>query len=90
MNTEEALHLLALVSDMYGEDAGYIHQLANGDHVVRLCRDNEEDWFLWSTADYEALRNAEIEAAQRFMDEIGRDTSKRRKRKGKQLQEVSV
>ena len=87
MNAEEAQHLLALVSDQYGDDAAYRYRIGNGDYVVRLCL-GDEDYWLWSFEDWSQYRRAEKAAARKLALEAARARSKRKG--NKQLLEVAV
>jgi 23S rRNA G2445 N2-methylase RlmL len=86
MNVEEALHLLALVSDTYGDDAAFRYPLCGSPTVcvVRICRDDEDFW-LWGFADWRQYRRAEKAATRKLALEKAKAKTRR-----KQLQEVLV
>jgi hypothetical protein len=82
MNTDESLHLHALVTDQYGLVAAYRRQIGNGTWIVVLCRTDDEFWILWDFSAWHAHRRAEKVAA--------RIEKARAKAQRKQLLEVAV
>lgn len=60
MDVEEAQHLLALVTDQYGDDAAYRYQLSSSPTVwvVRICL-GDLDWWLWTFEDWRQYRRDE-------------------------------
>lgn len=66
MTENESTHLLALVTDSYGDDAASHYQLrGNGDYVVKVHRTLDECWWLWDFKDWRAYRRAEKAARKR-------------------------
>jgi hypothetical protein len=85
MDAEEAQHLLALVTDQYGDDAAYLYRLSGLPTVwvVRICLGGE-DWWLWDFSDFRQYRRAEKAARQRARE------ARKKGKHNKHLMKVAV